>query len=462
MTERKTCDLLVRRALVATFDGADRFIDDGAIAITGNRIVAAGPDAELNALYASRETIDGRHFLAMPGLINSHSHTPLIVTRGLIEDLSFAPIYTRSVPQGHLLSEEESLILARLGMYELLRSGCTTVVDFYRRPQTLARAAEEVGLRAVITGRIHDIDLDALTEKRMVHRAEVGDATIQETVDLIAAWSGGADGRIRCEFGVHGTDTCTPELLRRVRGLAHAHGGNVHIHLAHARAEVAYVHERDGLTPTQLLDEIGLLDDRLIAAHCVFLEEDDRRRLGQAGITVAHAPHQNAPAGNSAPVRELAEAGARITLCTDSRSGDLFEAMRMAVASWRMRNGGYEPKARTVLSWAVDGAAAALGWGNELGRIAAGFKADLILLDRRHPNLAPIIDGFGILAYSAKGTNVDTVIVDGRVRLRGGQPVGFDGDGMVIAAQHVSAGLWQRHGGQKAVATGRAVPQSEP
>lgn len=461
MAERQSCDLLVRNVLVATFDEAGRFIDDGAIAISGSRIVATGPDDALNVQFAAREVIDGRHFLAMPGMINTHSHTPLIVTRGLIEDMSFAPIYTRSVPQGHLLSEEETLVLARLGMYELLRSGCTTVVDFYRRPQSLARAADEVGLRAVITGRIHDIDLDALTEKRMVHRHEFGDATIQETVDLIAAWNGRADGRIRCEFGIHGTDTCTPELLRRAGQLAHAHGGNVHIHLAHARPEIAYVQGRDGMTPTRLLEEVGLLDDRLIAAHCVFLEEDDRRRLGQAGVTVAHAPHQNAPAGNSAPIRELAEAGARITLCTDTRSGDMFEAMRMAVASWRMRSGGYEPKARTVLSWAVDGAATSLGRGKELGQIASGFKADLILLDRRHPNLAPIIDGFGILAYSAKGTNVDTAIVDGCVRLRGGRPVGFDGDEIVSAAQQVSAELWQRLAGRKAVTRQYAMPRAE-
>jgi 5-methylthioadenosine/S-adenosylhomocysteine deaminase len=444
MAEREACDLLIRNALIATFNCADSFIADGAVAIRGDRIAAVGTTGEMTARFEAHTTIDGRHFLAMPGLINTHGHTPLVVTRGLIEDLSSAPMYTRSVPQGHLLSREESLALARLGFYELLRSGCTTVVDFYRQPETLAEAAREVGLRAVITGRIHDIDLDALTDKRMVHSPAIGDQTVQENMDLIARWDGAAAGLIRCDFGVHGTDTCTPDLLRRVADLARNRRGNLHIHLAHARGEVAYVQQRDGMTPTQLLEDVGFLDNRLIAAHCVFVEEEDRKRLGQAAVTVAHAPHQNAPAGNSAPIRDLAEAGARITLCTDARSGDLFEAMRLAVASARMRHGGYEPKARTVLRWATTESAAALGWAGQLAQIEAGHKADLILLDRRQPNLVPVIDGYGILCYSAKGSNVDTVIIDGRIRLAAGRPVGFDGDAIVRDAQRVSEALWQR------------------
>lgn len=438
------CDLLIRNALIVTLDANDRIIADGAIALRGDRIVAVGATPEIARDRAARETIAGEPFLVLPGLVNTHCHTPLIVTRGMIEDLGFAPMYTKSVPQGHLLSEGETVALARLGMYEMLRSGCTTVVDFYRHPTALAAAAEEVGVRAVIAGRIHDIDLEALTEKRMVHRPEIGAATLDETHDLIARWNGRAGGRIRCDFAVHGTDTCTPPLLRRVAEAAGRHPGNVHIHLAHARGEVDYVRARDGRSPVDLLDDVGLLDSRLVAAHCVFLDDIERARLARAGVSVAHAPHQNAPAGNSAPIRELLDAGARITLCTDTRSGDLFEAMRLAMASWRMRHGGYEPTARTLVHWATTAGAGALGFEAETGRLEVGRKADLIMLDRRHPNLAPIIDGFGILAYSATATNVDTVIVDGQVRLREGRPVGFDGDAIVREAQKAAEALWRR------------------
>lgn len=456
MAEPIRCDILIRDALVATFNDEDSFLPDGAIAITGNRIVAVGPTGEVTSRFSADKTIRAAGLYAIPGLINSHNHSPLGVTRGLIEDSTVAPMYTRSVPQGHLLSEEESLALARLGHYELLRSGCTTVVDFYRQPATLARAAEEIGTRAVITGRIHDIDLDLLTEKRMVHRDAVGEETVQETLDLISKWDGAADGRITCEFGVHGTDTCSASLLRRVGDLAAAHGDRIHLHLAHAKGEVAYVQERDGMTPTQLLADVGLLDRKLIAAHCVFLDGADRQRLGDAKVTVAHAPHQNAPAGNSAPIRELEAAGAQITLCTDARSGNLFEAMRLAIASWRLRNGGYEPNARRALSWAIDGSAKAFGW-QDLGRIEVGCRADIVLLDRRDPNMAPIIDGYGILAYSANGSNVDTVIVDGKVRLAGKQPAGFDGQAVVREAQVVAERLWLRCGQRRAITVANPV-----
>jgi 5-methylthioadenosine/S-adenosylhomocysteine deaminase len=451
MAEPNRCDLLIRNALVATFDARDVFVPDGAIAITGNRIVAVGTTEDVASRFAAGTTIDGIGFYAIPGLINSHNHSPLGVTRGMIEDSTVAPMYTRSVPQGHLLQADESLALARLGHYELLCAGCTTVIDFYRQPATLALAAEEIGTRAVITGRIHDINLELLTEKKMVHSEAVGEETLGETLELFTKWDGAAEGRITCEFGVHGTDTCTPALLRRVADLAPRHGGRVHLHLAHARGEVAYVKERDGMTPTELLAEVGLLDQPLVAAHCVFVDEADRRRLGDARVTVAHAPHQNAPAGNSAPIRELQAAGAQITLCTDARSGNLFEAMRLAIASWRLRNGGYEPTARQVLGWTIDGAAAALGW-NDLGRIETGCRADIVLLDRRDPNLAPIIDGYGILAYGASGFNVDTVIVDGKVRLAGRRPVGFDGDAVVREAQAVAERLWLRCGQRHSIA----------
>ncbi|MCB1385527.1 MAG: amidohydrolase family protein [Nitratireductor sp.] len=446
MNRPQSVDLIVTDAMVYCFDDENTFLPDGAIAVAGSRIVDVGPTDEILKAYQSSTVLDGQHFLAMPGLVNTHNHTPLTITRGMIEDLSFAPIYTKSIPQGHLLSASETLALARLGMYELLKAGCTTVVDFYRHPKMLAQAADEMGMRAVITGRIHDVDLDELASRNWVHRNEIGDATLQETCDLIDAWHGKSDGRIRCDVGAHGTDTCTPGLLRRVRELAEKQGGNVHIHLAHAKGEVNYVHERDGISPACLVEEVGLLNERLIAAHCVFLDEEDRKRVGRAGIGVAHAPHQNAPAGNSAPIRDLIAEGAHVSLCTDSRSADMFEAMRLAGGSWRMKNGGYEPKAKTLLDWAIGNGARQLGMQNEIGRIAKGYKADIIFLDRLMPNLTPIVDGYGILAYSASAGNVDTVIIDGRIRLRDKRPVGFDAHSVVSEAQTVSEKLWARYG----------------
>lgn len=164
-------------------------------------------------------------------------------------------------------------------------------------------------------------------------------------------------------------------------------------------------------------------------------------------MTVAHSPIGNAKAGDIAPILALAEAGARIALCTDTMSGDMVEAMRWAVSMQRVRSGGRMVlDAATALGWATRAGAAALGLEAEVGAIAPGLKADLVLLDRASPTLAPVVDGPGILVWSASGHDVDTVLVDGRVVLAGGRPTLADGAEIVREAQAVAERLWQRAG----------------
>lgn len=178
----------------------------------------------------------------------------------------------------------------------------------------------------------------------------------------------------------------------------------------------------------------------------MFLEAADVAAVGRAGITVAHAPHQNLMAGNIAPIRDLEAAGARIVLCTDTRPSDIFDAMRLAIGSARVRRREFEPKAPKVIRWATTEAAAALGIEDRIGSIEAGKKADIILLDRREPNLAPMVDGYGIIVYGGHALNVSTVVVDGRILIDDGRPVAFDGDGIVCDANAVAARLWRNHG----------------
>jgi len=446
MAEPRACDLLIEGPLVLTLDADDSTFADGAVAIRAGEIVEVGPRATLAPRYRAKETIAAADAILLPGFVNAHNHTPLKVVRGMIEDRAFAPSYSSAMPAVHALAFEETLALARLGAYELLKSGVTTSVDYYRHPRALAEAAAELGLRAVIGGRIHDADTEALAEGRYEHRTEVGEATLRESADLIDAWDGRADGRIRCDLAPHAADTCTPALLREVASLAGRRGGNVHTHLAQSRREIEYVQERDGRSPVETLAEAGLLDPRLVCAHCVFLGPEEVARVGRAKIIVAHAPHQNAQSGNLAPILDLEAAGATITLCGDTRSPDHFETMRLALLSARLRGGGLEPKARRVLHWTTASPAAALGLSAEIGSLAPGRRADLILLDGRLPNLAPVIDGYGIVVHSANAANVDTVIVDGRVLIRGGRPVAFDGDAILREGEAVARALWASRG----------------
>ena len=448
------CDLVVGHALVLALDDAGTIVADGAVAVAGDRIAALGPNEEIARRFRGRETIDARGGILLPGLVNVHNHTPLMITRGMVEDLGHAPAYTPGIPQGPALSYEEVLALSRLGAYELLRAGSTTVVDYYLHPKALAEAMVEIGLRGVVGGRILDADMNAVArggERR--HDPAIGRTTLDEALDLAETYADHPDARIRCDLAPHAPDTCSAALLREVRDLAESAEGCVHTHLAQSRDEVEWVRERDDLSPVELLDECGLLDARLVAAHCIFLDPPDIARAGASGLTVAHAPIGNLRAGDIAPVLDLEAAGARVALCTDTMSGDLFEAMRTAIAAARIRVGGGDGSiessdldARKALQWATRSGAAALRLADEIGSIEAGKKADLVLLDAGAPNLAPIVDGYGIVVHSGSGHDVDTVVVDGRVLLRGGRPVGLDGDAIVADAQAVADRQWRLHG----------------
>lgn len=445
-THPQICDLLVGGDLVLTLDEQGRVLRNGALAVSDGRIVDIGPAAALEARWSATTRVDGKGRLVIPGLVNVHNHTPLMITRGMIEDIGFAPMYTPGIPQGHWLDADDAYALSSLGMYELLRAGCTTVVDYYRYPSSCARAAAELGLRAVIAGRVHDADPAALAVGRYEHRTEIGRASLRENAELIERWNGHDGGRIRCDWAPHAPDTCSDDLLREVGRLAEAHGGNLHTHLAQLPIEVEAVQARSGLTPVRLLDKLGLLNERLIAAHCIHMERADIELCGKAGITVAHAPIGNAKGGRIAPIVELRDAGACIALCTDTFSGDLIEAMRWSIAMQRIDRQGNVLDARTVLDWGTREGAAALGMGSEIGSLEIGKRADIVLLDNRSPSLAPLIDGYGVLVHSASGRDVDTVIVGGRIVLAGGQPLNVDGAEIVTRAQSVADRLWQRAG----------------
>jgi 5-methylthioadenosine/S-adenosylhomocysteine deaminase len=337
------------------------------------------------------------------------------------------------------MAEEEAYALACLGLWELLRAGATTVVDMYRHPGALARAADRLGLRAFVGGRIHDADMRAVAHGRWDHDRAVGRETLAETTDLLDRWTGRSP-RIAPVLCPHAPDTCTRMLLAEVRALAETTGLPVHVHLAQSRAEVARVRDRDGRTPAELLDETGLLGSRTVAAHCIHLDESDVARVGRAGTAVAHVPVGNAAYGDVAPVRDLARAGARIALCTDAKSGDMFEAMRTALAVARMREAGLPVRAVDVLAWATTGGADALGV--DAGRIVPGAPADLLVLDAWAPNLAPLVSPVGAVVHNGTGANVRHVFVAGEMLVRDGRPARADERALVRDAQAVAARMW--------------------
>jgi 5-methylthioadenosine/S-adenosylhomocysteine deaminase len=294
--------------------------------------------------------------------------------------------------------------------------------------------------------RFHDVDFTRVHEGVWGHEPEIGEACIAATMALMKANQGANNGRTQVMLAPHAPDTCSDELLAKVAGLARETGATVWTHLSQSKLENVVIAKRSGCTPTQLLERTGLLTDKLLAAHCIYLTDDDIARMAASGMTVAHVPKGNATGGAMAPTPKLKQAGARIALGTDNLTQDMAEAMRWALATARVQIGSVsdEWQPRDAFAMATSAGAAALGRGHELGRLAAGYLADCVVFDFRRPHLTPLLDPLGTLVHDGCGRDVEHVFVDGRQVVAGGEPVFADAKRIRAEAQRVSEALWSR------------------
>lgn len=446
------CDLLIENAILLA-DAFAQPVLDSVLAVRDGAIIFAGARAAAPALRPGRR-LDASGHLALPGLVNIHTHAALCVVRGVAEDLGFAPAYTPGIPQGALLTEGETVALARLGALEAMLAGSTLIVDTYVHAAATLPAMAALGLRVFASPRLHDVDLAAVAARRWVHDPAIGEAQLAALHDTVAVAA--RLPRAGAHLAAHASDTCSRDFLRRLRGVADSTGLRVATHLAQSRAEVERVRARDGLTPAELLEEAGLLDRRLIAAHCIHLSAADVARIGRAGVTVAHIPKGNATGGTIAPVRALAAAGCAIAIGTDNMHGDMIETLRWALAMGRIRQGGIDPawQPEHVLHGATQAGADALGLGSALGALRVGRRADIVLVDLRAAHLTPHRDPLGTLTHTGVGRDVAWVFVDGEAVVAEGRPSRMDATAIRQDAQAAADSAWHRAG---AVATRAAV-----
>lgn len=439
-------DTLIVGATLLTGDAATPVITDGALGIAGNRIAFVGGRDALPDDPSAVRTIEAEGRLVTPGFINVHTHAVLSLMRGVALDMGFAPAYTRGVPHGHDITEDEAVALARLGALEAMTFGSTSMVDSYVHAHVTLPAMAELGLRVWSCTRFHDVDFTRVHEGVWRHDPAIGDACIAATLDLMKQHHGAYNGRTHVTLAPHAPDTCSDELLAKVAGLARETGVNVWTHLSQSRLENQVIAKRSGCTPTALLERLGLLTDRLIAAHCIYLSDDDIARLAASGMTVAHVPKGNATGGAMAPTPKLKQAGARIALATDNLTQDMTEAMRWALAVARLQIGSVsdEWQPRDALAMATQAGARVLGRDHELGRLAAGHLADCVVFDFRHAHLTPLIDPLGTLVHDGCGRDVEHVFVDGRQVVSDGEPTFVDAKAIRRDAQRAAEALWAR------------------
>lgn len=418
--------LVVTGGTIVTFDPQGNVIRGGAVAIDGGRIVAIGPAAEIEASYPEARRVDANGGLILPGLINAHTHAPMVLFRGLADDLELMEWLEEVVfpAEGEHVDEELVRWGTRLACLEMLRGGITTFVDMYYFDDTIAEEAERCGMRAIVGETL--IDFPAPDNKSW------GEA-IDYTRAFIQRWRG--HPRITPAVAPHSLYTVSTEHWIEAHELAEELDVPLLTHLAEGQAEIDRVLEATGMTSIEYLEHLGLLDERLLAAHVILPTDDEIELLAQRGVGVAHCPQSNMKIGAGvAPVPAMIAAGVAVGIGTDGAGSNndlnLWEEVDTAAKLHKLASG--DPTllpARQALGMATNEGARALNMEDEIGSLEVGKRADLTVVatDGLHQQPQdPAANPYSFLVYSTKASDVRTVIVEGRVVVDNGQVLTLD------------------------------------
>jgi 5-methylthioadenosine/S-adenosylhomocysteine deaminase len=437
-------DLLILDAIVLTGDPILPELRGGAIGITGGRIswLADAPPA----YYEARRTLRLPGHFVTPGFVNPHMHSILSMVRGVAADLGFAPSYTPGIPKGTQVNPDQARALARLGALEAMLFGSTVIGDNFVHADVTTEAMEELGVRLCPSWRLHDVDFSRVANGDWHFDSSIGEQTLRAGMDLYARWE--AHPRVKVNLAAHAVDTCSNGFLREVAAIAAEHDMVVSTHLGQSKVEVERVKARTGHTSTEVLEEVGLLNHRLMGGHCIYVTESDIGRMAKAGAHAVHIPKCNAASGRMSPTPAIKRAGVNIALATDTQHGDMVELMRWTLATARVQTGGVDEEWQPshVFHMATLGGAKALGMDHEIGSLALGKKADLVIFNANRPHLRPHVNPVGLLVHTAQGRDVDMVIVDGDIVVENGLPTRVDMERVCAEAEQAARELWGAEG----------------
>lgn len=399
--------ILIKNALILSPN--TNFENKQSILIKDNLI--AEISSQIDESNASK-IIDATGKIVIPGLINTHTHLSMTLFRGLADDLSLDSWLNDHIwPMEANLNGDFCYIGALLGAVELIKSGTTTFSDMYFYMEDVARAIDEAGIRAVLSYGMIDFGDE---EKRKNE--------IKANLELFEACDGMADGRIKVFFGPHSPYTASEELLIKVRELADEYNMGIHIHVSETQKEIEDVSSQKGLRPFEYLDKIGFLGPDVVAAHSVWLSDNEIEIIKKNNVKISHNPCSNMKlASGVAPVSKLIENDICVSIGTDGASSnnnlDLIEELK--TASLLQKVSTLDPKVlnsdEAIAMGTIKGAEA-LGLESEIGSIEVGKKADIVLIDTNSANMVPDSSSLSSnIIYSANGSNVDTTICDGKI-----------------------------------------------
>jgi 5-methylthioadenosine/S-adenosylhomocysteine deaminase len=424
--------LVVHNGTVVTVDAAKRIIPNGAVAIDGADIVAVDTDEAIRKQFRGAETIDAGGQVIMPGLVNTHTHAPMVLLRGLADDLALQEWLTKYIfpAEGKLVSPEFVRIGTRLAALEMIESGTTTYADMYYFEEEIAAETKAAGLRGVLGQTIIQFPVaDAKTPADGLARAAA----------FVEQFKG--DPLITPAVAPHAIYTLDGPTLRAARELSRKHGVPTLIHVAETSDEIQTARERFTTSPVAYLDSLGLLGPGLLAAHGVWVNDADIALLKARGAAVSHNPESNMKlASGTAPVTGYLRAGVAIGLGTDGAASnndlDMFEAMRMASFLAKLQT--VDPRvvgASTALEMATMGGARALGLDRIIGSLEPKKRADVIVVSMRAARQTPLYDPVSHLVYTTRGDDVRDTIVNGRVLMRDRKVLSLDAEAVLKDAR---------------------------
>ena len=416
--------ILIRGADIITMESPEAVIKRGIIAIAGQRIIHIGEEGTLPENFRAEKIIDAPNMVALPGFVNCHTHAAMTLFRGYADDLPLRQWLEEKIwPLEAGLQKEDIYWGTLLCCLEMIRAGTTTFADMYFYMGQAARVVEKAGLRASLA-------LGMVGVLPSVFTGEL--PPLESSLEFAKKWHGAANERLTVMLGPHAPYTCPPDFMRRVIKIAGDFNLGIHIHLSETAGEVKDIKNQYGKTPIQLMNELGLFEHLVLAAHCVHLDAKDVEILATKKAGIAHNPQSNMKlASGIAPVTKLLAAGAVVGLGTDGAASnnnlDLIEEMRTATLLQKVATGDplALPAFETLAMVTVNGAKA-LGLGNEVGLLKPGYKADIILLNMHKPHLYPPHDLIAHLVYAAQGADVETVIVDGKILMENRKLITLD------------------------------------
>ncbi|MBC7339606.1 MAG: putative aminohydrolase SsnA [Firmicutes bacterium] len=441
--------MLVGNGILITMEDDNRFFPDGAVLVEGEVVKEVGTTGDLRARHPEEPFLDARGMLILPGLVTGHTHLYGHWARGIPGRGEPAANFRQILERlwwrlDRALTPEDNYHQSLAALLEAVRHGVTTLFDHHASPcscpgslDRVAAAFTEVGLRGCLCYEVSDRDGPAIARQGLEENRRFAERCRREGGSLL-----------RAAFGLHASFTVGEETLRLAAEIGHGLGVGFHVHVAEGEADVAETLRMCGKHPVRRLAEAGVLGEKSIAAHCVLVGPEEIRILWESGCTVAHNPVSNMNnAVGISPVPDLLEAGVNVVLGGDGFL-DLWREMNLAAMGARLARrdpramGGEEVRG---ITWVNNARLARRYWDRPLGQITEGGYADLILLDYRPPTPLDRANYMGHLIYGVAGAAVDTVMVGGRLIMRGRSFQTVDEEAVLARSRELARSLWERY-----------------